>query len=237
MTRASLTLKSGNAKTGPIPISITEAASCPASCPFKNAGCYAENWPLRLHWERVAASGDDWATFTAKVAALPAGTLWRHNVAGDLPGTGEKIDGRALAKLVRANKGKRGFTYTHKPATLPANAKAIAKANAAGFTINLSANNLSHADQLAALGIAPVVVTLPAYFSPAEMRETRTPDGRLVVVCPATYRDDITCASCKLCAYQPPARLGGPAQRVIVGFPAHGARKKHVSKISEGGAP
>lgn len=236
MTRASLTLKSGNAKTGPIPISITEAASCPASCPFKGAGCYAENWPLRLHWERVAASGDDWATFTAKVAALPAGTLWRHNVAGDLPGTGERIDGRALAKLVKANAGKRGFTYTHKSPHIPANAKAIAKANAAGFTINLSANNLSHADQLAALGIAPVVVTLPAGIEPGDNYQT-TPQGRRVVVCPATYLSDVTCASCKLCAYQPPARLGGPAQRVIVGFPAHGARKKHVSKISEGKQP
>jgi len=66
-----------------------------------------------------------------------------------------------LAQLVEANQGKRGFTYSHKPAT-GANREAVAAANKAGFTINLSANNLSHADELAAHEIAPVVVVLPA---------------------------------------------------------------------------
>jgi hypothetical protein len=42
--------------------------------------------------------GKDVATVAAKIRALKPATLWRFNVAGDLPGIGEEIDG-ALAAL------------------------------------------------------------------------------------------------------------------------------------------
>jgi hypothetical protein len=48
---------------------------------------------------------------------------------------------------------------------------------------------------------------------------TRTPAGRRVVVCPATQRDDVSCDTCQLCARQRDA---------IVGFPAHGTRKRTI---------
>ncbi|MEG0068146.1 MAG: hypothetical protein RR740_26515, partial [Pseudomonas sp.] len=46
---------SGNAKTGPIPVTTTSADSCPPSCSFKGNGCYAESGPLALHWKAVTA--------------------------------------------------------------------------------------------------------------------------------------------------------------------------------------
>ena len=47
--------------------------------------------------------------------------------------------------------------------TAKAEAKRIIKeANQNGFTVDLSANNLAHADKLKALNIAPVVVVLPS---------------------------------------------------------------------------
>ena len=49
-----------------------------------------------------------------KIAALPVNDLWRHNQAGDLPGDGELIDKPKLRQLIKANHGKRGFTYSHK---------------------------------------------------------------------------------------------------------------------------
>lgn len=88
-----------------------------------------------------------------------AQTLWRHNQAGDLPGENDTIDLVALAQLAEANVGKRGFTYTHKPMTAD-NAAAVKQANARGFTINLSADNLSEADDLAEMQVGPVVVVL-----------------------------------------------------------------------------
>jgi hypothetical protein len=41
------TLKSANVKTGPIPVSTTERASCPSDCKMKSE-CYAASGPLAL---------------------------------------------------------------------------------------------------------------------------------------------------------------------------------------------
>ena len=226
MMRVHLTLKSSNGKTGPIPVSTTTAATCPDVCPFRKSGCYADGGPLAIHWKQVTAGkrGDDFATFCGKIAALPAGTFWRHNQAGDLPGEGDAIDPIALDALTFANAGRRGFTYSHKPVLGKAyaqNRAAIARANAAGFTINLSANNAAHADELAALGVAPVACVLPSTAS----ANCKTPSGRKIVICPATQRDDVSCATCQMCQRQ---------REVIVGFPAHGAsiRKADAAVIS-----
>lgn len=227
------TLKSRNAKTGPIPVSTTDRSSCPDTCPFQGAGCYADNGPLGGLWSAVTNAGPlgrakngrayiqttDWAGYCASVAALPDGQTWRANQAGDWPHQGGRIDAPMLRALVEANKGKRGFTYTHHLPHMGENAALIAEANAGGFTVNLSANSPAHADQLAALDIAPVTVVLPADQS----ANSTTPAGRKIVVCPATQRDDVSCATCKLCARQ---------RDFIIGFPAHGARKRAASAIA-----
>jgi len=209
-----LTLKSANVKTGPIPVSTTEKASCPADCAMR-AGCYADSGPLALHWRAVSEGkrGTDWAGFTAAIAALPDGQLWRHNQAGDLPVAGGTVDPIALGELVAANTGKRGFTYSHHRDAQSIDW--IRHANAWGFTVNLSANNLADADTLADFDAGPVVVVLPSDQS----ENTKTPSGRTVVVCPATQRDDVSCASCQLCQRQ---------RSAIVGFPAHGTKKRVI---------
>ncbi len=153
--------------------------------------------------------------FTAAIKALPAGQLWRHNQAGDLPGADETIDAGQLAKLVKANAGKNGFTYSHKKMS-PKNAAAVRYANANGFTVNLSADTLKQADILKAQNIGPVVVVLPANVTTNQT----TPAGHKIVICPATNRDNVTCASCKLCAWS--------GRQVIIGFPAHGSKKNEV---------
>lgn len=219
-----LSPKSSNPKTGKIPVSTTAKDSCPTACPFMGNGCYADNYPLRGHWDKVSAGerGDDWPTFLAKIAALPDG-IWRHNQAGDLPGVGNEIDLVMMAQLVQANNGRMGFTYTHKPMNSQNNRDAVAGANALGFRVNLSANTLAHADELAELAIGPVCVVLDA--REGERHDTVTPAGRKVVTCPATYRDDIQCASCKLCARE---------RETIVGFPVHGAGKAKAGKVAHG---
>lgn len=209
-----LTLKSANAKTGPIPVSTTERDSCPTDCAMR-AGCYAASGPLALHWAAVSAGtrGTSWGEFTQAIAALPEGQLWRHNQAGDLPQTGGTIDAVKLGQLVQANIGRRGFTYTHHRDTQ--SLAWVKHANAWGFTVNLSANDLTDADTLADTGAGPVVVVLPS----TQTENTTTPAGRKVVVCPATQRDDVSCATCQLCQRQ---------RGTIVGFPAHGTRRRVI---------
>lgn len=226
MTRYHLKMRSGNEKTGPIPVSVSGADTCPDACPFKAGnGCYAEGGPMAIHWGKVSRGerGNAFYEFLDEVRAISAGSLWRHNAAGDLPGCGDEIAAIALAELTSANKGKRGFTYTHKPLT-EANARAIAAANAGGFTVNLSANNLAHADTLVDANVGPVVAVVPATVDGAVTKTLATPAGRTVTVCPATYRDDVTCASCGLCQRA--------KRKTIVAFPAHGARKRKASAIA-----
>jgi len=209
-----LTLKSANVKTGPIPVSTTERDSCPKNCAMRTE-CYADSGPLALHWNAVSAGsrGTDWQTFCNTITALPDSQLWRHNQAGDLPQVNGTIDAVKLGQLVAANQGKRGFTYSHHRDA--ASLAWIKHANDWGFTVNLSANDLADADALAATDCGPVIVVL----SSTQTANTVTPSGRHVVICPATQRDNVSCATCQLCQRQ---------RKTIVGFPAHGTRYRKI---------
>ena len=70
-------------------------------------------------------------------------------------------------------------------------------------------------DALADADAGPVVVVLPS----TQTVNTVTPKGRTVIVCPATQRDNVSCATCQLCQRQ---------RAAIVGFPAHGTRKRVI---------
>ena len=245
--RVSFTLKSANKKTGVIPVSMTEDSTCPLTCPFLKNGCYAKGGNIAMTWRRLSAHrfGLTWKQFCAAVAKLPPGQFWRHDQAGDLPGDGHEIDATALDALVHANMNKRGFTYTHYPVldfddASVRNIDAVRRANEQGFTVNLSGNSLRHADELAALAIAPVVVTLTRQWERGSNRkgwtETlgdyraraighKTPAGRDIVVCPATYQDNVTCKTCQLCQRQ---------RDCIVGFPAHGAGMNKAAAVAAG---
>jgi hypothetical protein len=153
------------------------------------------------------------------VRSLEPGAFWRHNVAGDLPSNNRvTIDRNALDAIVAANADRRGFTFTHYDVLNNlANRQAIEHANKNGFTINLSGNSLEHADLLADLRVAPVTVILPA----DSKRNTRTPKGRTVVICPNTTHG-ITSADCGLCARS--------LRSTIIGFPATGGQKHRITK-------
>jgi len=222
-----LTRSSDNAKTGPIPVSTSPQLTCPDSCPLKGNGCMVIG-PMKWHWDKVSRGerGNAWEVFLDELRSLPRGQLWRHNQAGDLAGKNQEIALELLKDLVNANQGRKGFTYTHKPVLdgqegpVESNRAAIKEANAQGFTINLSANGLNHADKLAALGIGPVCTILPDQ-NPVNRT---TPQGRKVVICPAQTRDNTTCATCGLCQRAD--------RSVIVGFMPHGSQQKKALAIA-----
>ncbi len=211
---------SRNRKTGPIPVTTTSANSCPPNCSFKGNGCYAQSGPLAIHWNAVSRGqrGSTFDEFLQEIATLRRHALWRHNQAGDLtPEAPGVIDARKLTRLAMANRGRRGFTYTHYPPTL-GNQAAVVDANRLGFTVNLSAETLTQADNYADLGIAPVVVVLPQGVT----KSTRTPAGRQVIVCPASTGNS-DCLNCGICQQRDRAS--------IVGFPAHGSSARRVEAI------
>lgn len=222
----SFTRVSQNVKTGPIPVTMAHKETCPSACPLKSSGCYAEAGPVNIHWSNISTGkrGIEWGELIDNIRALPKGQLWRMNVAGDLPHAGQMLDSLMLDQLTQANRGKQGFTYTHhrvigRDVTASHNREEIYRANAGGFTVNLSANSPEHADELYSLGIAPVV-TLVDIDAP---KISHTPAGRAIVVCPAVSTDGVTCSTCGLCAKRD--------RRSIVGFPVHGASKKKAARV------
>lgn len=201
-------------------VTTTSANTCPPNCGLRRNGCYAEGGPLAIHWRAVSegSRGSNFDELLREIGTLCRRSLWRHNQAGDLtPSSPGVIDAGLLVRLARANRGLRGFIYTHYPPT-PANGAAIQKANQLGFTVNLSAQTLAQADSYASLRIAPVVVILPQ----GTTKPVRTPAGRQVVVCPAGLAST-DCLNCGICQQRDRA--------VIMGFPAHGVRARRVEAI------
>jgi hypothetical protein len=219
--RVKFVVESGNRKTGPIPVSMTSARTCPKNCAWYGRGCYAEQHLVSIHWRRLSdGDGIDWYAFLMMVRDLPEGQIWRHNEAGDLPGDDGHIELGQLWGLVKANVGKRGFTYTHKPLNFY-NVDLLKRANAKGFTINVSADTLADADRAIDLGL-PAVVVLPL---DAPIKGNRTPAGRTVVVCPAEWNEKVTCERCGLCAVA--------NRKSVVGFRAHGDRAAQMTERIE----
>lgn len=236
MEKFLITMKSGNRITGPIMITTSPRTSCPLACPFRKSSnspeaglCYAEHghlghyiWtgldktaPGKLISGRIPVFGIK--ELCRIVREQPEGTLWRHNQAGDLPTRDNKtIDRVRLRRLVTANEGRKGYTYTHYDVLKNrSNRAAVRESNRNGFTINLSADSFEEADQLAATKCGPVTVVVPA----SQTANTVTPQGRKVVICPARTTEGINCANCGICAVA--------SRKAIIAFPALGpARSK-----------
>ena len=216
--RVHITARSSNVKTGPIPVTTTERASCQSTCPFYDKGCYAKSGPLALHWHKVSNGerGTDWQGLCKFVSQLPAKQLWRHNQAGDLPHDSGDINFSDMVELVLANHGKRGFTYTHHVLN-DHNAAIIKAANDHGFTVNVSTESKADAVATFKQGLPAVVVV------PSDHADTAEHEGVKFVTCPAQTNDTMTCSECGLCSQAD--------RKCVVMFKAHGNAKRHVSEL------
>lgn len=202
----------GNSKTA-IPTTRSARSTCPSTCPLLGNGCYAENFPMVMQWNKLTVGGISYADLLDEISRLKRGTLWRHNDAGDLIGRGNRIDLTALVALVDANRGRRGFTYTHWP--WQENYEAIQWSNLLGFTINVSVE--SHADAKDAY-----LLGLPVALVADQVGAVEHLDGVKFVVCPAQTKG-WTCKDCGLCAV-------ADREYVIV-FRPHGTKKKALIKM------
>jgi hypothetical protein len=216
-----ITNSSKNSKTGPIPVTVSDRATCPSTCPFYTKGCYAKYGPQAIQWRRVSAGerGQEWDAFMKLIRQIGRGQLWRHNAAGDLPHTDGTINGEQVAKLVDANRGRKGFTFTHHVLN-EVNLGVIKYCNAAGFTVNVSTESVEVADKVMSEHGIPAVAVV---HSDKTDRFYRTESGRKVITCPATIHENVTCSTCGLCQQAD--------REFIIAFPAHGTAKKTVNQI------
>ena len=225
MTYFAMNLK-GNTKTQ-IPTTTSAKDTCPNTCPLKEKGCYARYSFLGNYWKKLS-NGEVKNSFNFKellkaVKQLNEGALWRHNQAGDLMHNDGEIDSQALTALVKANKGRKGFTYTHHKLDIANNALNLAIANDNGFTVNISCDNLQEADKVFnQYDDLPVVTLLPMDSSKVSYTES----GNKVIACPAEGSKKVSCKTCKLCSISD--------RDYIIGFRAHGTAKKSVEIIAKG---
>ena len=221
-----ITKRSANAKTGRMPVTTTEASSCPTTCPHITGNCYAKSgFHLAQHWKKVSSQerGGSWSELCDYVSSLKPRQIWRHNQAGDLGWVADE-QGRELIRLdllkslVDANNasGAKGYTYTHHRLEYLHNLEAVKYANANGFTVNASCESMQQVDEVKAEGVPAVVVVDNSKDVP-----THTPDGHRVVVCPAQTRDT-NCKDCGLCAQS--------KRTCVVAFLAHGNKSKKVNQ-------
>jgi hypothetical protein len=94
---------------------------------------------------------------------------------------------------------------------------AVRSANLNGFTVNVSTETESAADDAVFLGL-PAVLTIDT----APARTWKTETGNTVVQCPTTV-DGVTtdCATCQLCHHR--------KADVIIAFPVHGTSKRKAA--------
>ena len=216
------TAVSSNRKTGAIPTTTSARETCWDLCPFYDKGCYGKGGPQNIHWQAISsgARGYEWDQFLLKIKSIKRGQLWRHNVTGDLPVVSNGVvDSVKTAQLVNANKGKKGFTFTHHPLTNN-NLPIIKDANAGGFTVNVSTESIEVADKVMSEHGIPAVAVVN---STKTDRFYKTESGRKVITCPATIHENVTCSTCGLCQIVD--------RQFIIAFPAHGNAKRTVNEI------
>jgi len=217
--RVTFNPSSSNAQLGAIPASTTEPKSCPSTCPLKEV-CYAKFHFQGANWRKVSETGLLWSEFLSKVRKIARGQIWRHNVSGDLPADAEgNINLEDLRALLVANRGRKGYTYTHHLLN-DHNLEIIKEANSKGFTISASCESVDVADSVMTKHGIPAVAVINSEES---RRFFTTTNGRKVVVCPAKIHDNVTCATCGICS--------NPDRTVVVAFPAHGTAKKKTNSI------
>lgn len=218
-----ITEVSGNQKTGPIITTRHPQASCPVTCPFLGNGCYAENFPLSKHWRDDLTRGMTFETYIERLHRLidyrnrtGQSSMVRLVEAGDI-GNGVELSPQAVHLAEAVKQASTVIWYSHyhpTPANLPVYRSILDR-----VCINVSADSPAMADAYVSLGL-PTVVVMPI----GTPNVSYTPEGRKIVACPAEKASGrVTCQTCRLC--------GIKDRDYIIGFRAHGGRKKLVNQI------
>ena len=208
--------ESGDKKTGKISVTYTENSSCPARCPFKGHGCYAENFPCCLQWKKAPVKGVPANELKQVINETAHTNVIRHNVAGDLgKNHSNNIDKDLLDSLISAYEGLTAYTYTH-TAINKHNIELVKAATEKGFVINFSTEKLSDVKKAMKAGCNAVIAV-----NTMENNVTVV-DNVKIVKCPSTYKDNVQCKNCGLCWLK--------NRQFAIAFPVHGNKKKAATQ-------
>ena len=208
--------RSLNQKLGGIPASWSERGTCPPSCGLYEAGCYASYGKLGFHWKNVTRDGLPWEGFLEKVRGLEESQVWRHNVAGDLQGSGQQLDVKRFTELVEANRGRRGFTFTHRSSARWRPSTSLWQTRTVSPSIYPPTRRLKRTDWSTSRSVRD--------NSSAARRPRPGPQDPSRSACDGLSGGDgrsLTCLECQLCAI--------PDRKTIIGF-SHLTENVHSCK-------
>lgn len=191
----------GNAKLGPDVATLSRPVgpTCPQSCPFLGAGCYAERMTrytsVREAWRRgLAIDPVDLAT---RLIALPSRfKALRVHVGGDFLNADGMLDRPYLAGLLRALRRVRdagrdlpAWAYTHAWKELRPHVKALRRA---GVEVFASVHNAVDACEAQGLGYRL------AWDAGTELDKATPSRTDLGLTCPE-QRKGVLCQDCGFC--------------------------------------
>lgn len=209
-----LVAQSSNSKTGPMPVSYRGKDTCPTSCPFLGNGCYGDGRLFALaHKFRQSLTLDRAREILAKRKANAR--YLRDRVVGDILTPDGKVDWQYLTaiSLLGRHASLTVFGYTHAWRLL--RKRDVARLAKLGYVMNASCETPRQVSQAISLG-------MPAVITSGTIAESTMIDGRRVITCPAQTRDDVTCATCGLCAKTD--------RKVIIRFIPHGPSRKRAER-------
>jgi hypothetical protein len=209
--------RSGNAKLGRAAATIVARQSCPASCPYKGSGCYAEHDNTRTHWDRISAgsgSADALALAGREASAidrLRGDRDLRLHVAGDSPTEeGTRLIAAACARYVGRGRAigleVKVWAYTHAW-------REVTRAAWGCVSVLASCETAADATLARARGYA-VALTVPEF----EAERAYDAAGVKIVPCPQQTRG-ASCTDCRLCFGDERLR----DRSLAIGFALHGA--------------
>jgi hypothetical protein len=210
---------SQNSKTGPVSTTYVGQKSCPKTCPFLGAGCYAEGGMTGFTTARLADSTGDARDHARSEAtamdALSGKRPLRLHVVGDARTTiAAAILGKAAARY-RAKHSQPVWTYTHAWRDVLRGTWGPAVSVLASCETPTQVRQANHRGYAAALVVAEF---------PGDKRYDI--DGVSIIPCPAQTRG-VQCTDCRLCFDDSKLRAIG----ATIGFAAHGNRARKVREL------
>lgn len=208
--------KTGNAKTGPVSVTMASQQSCPVTCSLRNNGCYAEAGPQGIHTHRLNRS----ETISPLAIAID-----EANAIDKLSGTrplrlhivGDCTTEVAVSVLARAaaRYPMNVWTYTHAWRTLLRRSWGKISAMA-------SCESLAEVKQAMAAGYAAILIT-PKFQSDKAYKA----EGLTIIPCPQQTGKTANCTTCRLC-WDDKALA---ARQAVIAFEPHGTRSKTVLRV------
>lgn len=219
-----LVARSGNAKTGDIPVTYRPMTTCPTDCPFLPTGdiggCYGTGriFGIASKYATPVIPYDDLSAKLGK--ASRSARFLRDRVVGDVLDADGNVDMAYILAMAAlgADHGLTVFGYSH--AWRRFTPAEVAETAASGYVLNASCETREDVQAAIDLGMPAVI----ASDNVADGETFVTPDGktRRIVTCPAQTREGVSCASCGLCA------KGDRA--AVVRFQIHGTARNRAGR-------